>query len=277
MNKKFLSAILFGALMVTSTGTFVSCKDYDDDIDNLQTQVDQKASLEKLTSLESDLAAAKNEAAAAKAAAEKAADAAEAARQEAKIAAIEAVEEKVASLTEEINATINASKAEVEEMAARIDTLVSEALGLIGNRLTSVALIPTTHINGIPAITVHTLKYTPQVYVKNEHEGVKYGDHAENPWLDHTAVLDEEKKPVAARFISSNDNEVKFHLNPSLGVRPQDILLPSFDCIVSENYDTRAVDAKLASNNSPIMPTPGQEIDIEKGILTLKFQKSLLE
>ena len=34
MNKKFLSAILFGALMVSSTGTFVSCKDYDDDIDN---------------------------------------------------------------------------------------------------------------------------------------------------------------------------------------------------------------------------------------------------
>ena len=35
MNKKFLSAILFGALMVTSTGTFVSCKDYDDDIDSV--------------------------------------------------------------------------------------------------------------------------------------------------------------------------------------------------------------------------------------------------
>ena len=35
MNKKFLSAILFGALMVTSTGTFVSCKDYDDDIDEI--------------------------------------------------------------------------------------------------------------------------------------------------------------------------------------------------------------------------------------------------
>ena len=35
MNKKFLSAILFGALMVSSTGTFVSCKDYDDDIDRI--------------------------------------------------------------------------------------------------------------------------------------------------------------------------------------------------------------------------------------------------
>ena len=43
MNKKFLSAILFGALMVSSTGTFVSCKDYDDDIDNLQGQIDKLA------------------------------------------------------------------------------------------------------------------------------------------------------------------------------------------------------------------------------------------
>ena len=40
MNKKLLSAILFGALMVSSTGTFVSCKDYDDDIDELTSRVD---------------------------------------------------------------------------------------------------------------------------------------------------------------------------------------------------------------------------------------------
>ena len=43
MNKKFLSAILFGALMVSSTGTFVSCKDYDDDIDNLQERSYEKS------------------------------------------------------------------------------------------------------------------------------------------------------------------------------------------------------------------------------------------
>ncbi len=40
MNKKFLSAILFGALMVSSTGTFVSCKDYDDDIDQINQKLD---------------------------------------------------------------------------------------------------------------------------------------------------------------------------------------------------------------------------------------------
>jgi hypothetical protein len=48
MNKKFLSAILFGALMVTSTGTFVSCKDYDDDIDNIN---------KELSTLKGDLSA----------------------------------------------------------------------------------------------------------------------------------------------------------------------------------------------------------------------------
>lgn len=39
MNKKFLSAVLFGALMATSTGTFVSCKDYDDDIDQINNKL----------------------------------------------------------------------------------------------------------------------------------------------------------------------------------------------------------------------------------------------
>lgn len=49
MNKKFLSAVLFGALMVTSTGTFVSCKDYDDDIDRIDTELgDLKSKLDAL-------------------------------------------------------------------------------------------------------------------------------------------------------------------------------------------------------------------------------------
>ena len=51
MNKKFLSAILFGALMITSTGTFVSCKDYDDDIDQINTE---------LSDLKSQVAALQN-------------------------------------------------------------------------------------------------------------------------------------------------------------------------------------------------------------------------
>ena len=40
MRKKYLSALLFGALLFASAGTFTSCKDYDDDIKNLQGQID---------------------------------------------------------------------------------------------------------------------------------------------------------------------------------------------------------------------------------------------
>lgn len=42
--------MLVGALLMASTGTFTSCKDYDDEIANLQEQVNQKASIEELRS-----------------------------------------------------------------------------------------------------------------------------------------------------------------------------------------------------------------------------------
>ena len=41
MNKKFLTALLLGAFTIASTSTLVSCKDYDDDIDALQEQINQ--------------------------------------------------------------------------------------------------------------------------------------------------------------------------------------------------------------------------------------------
>ena len=39
MNKKFRSVILFSALMVGTAGTFTSCKDYDDDIDQINNEL----------------------------------------------------------------------------------------------------------------------------------------------------------------------------------------------------------------------------------------------
>ena len=56
MNKKFLSVILFSALMVGTAGTFTSCKDYDDDINNLQEQIDGQNGLSaKITAVESSI------------------------------------------------------------------------------------------------------------------------------------------------------------------------------------------------------------------------------
>ena len=53
MNKKYLSVVLFGALLAASAGTFTSCKDYDDDIKGLQEQIDKSGST--ITDLQTQL------------------------------------------------------------------------------------------------------------------------------------------------------------------------------------------------------------------------------
>ena len=52
MKRKYFSALLMGALTIASVSTFTSCKDYDDDISNLQQQIDaNKSTLEELSKL----------------------------------------------------------------------------------------------------------------------------------------------------------------------------------------------------------------------------------
>ena len=123
MNKKFLSAILFGALMVSSTGTFVSCKDYDDDIDELWDAMDGKAAITDLTTQVSNMQSALD---AAKASAENALAKAEEAKKAAETngtditkinAEIKALQEKIKNLE---NATIDveALKSELKQTIA---------------------------------------------------------------------------------------------------------------------------------------------------------------
>lgn len=50
MKRKFISAMLFGALLIAPATTFVGCADYDDDIENLQNQITNNATtLDQLT------------------------------------------------------------------------------------------------------------------------------------------------------------------------------------------------------------------------------------
>ena len=148
MNKKFLSAILFGAALATSTGTFVSCKDYDEDIDFLQTQIDQNASsltadmAAKIAALESQisalnsakqdlavqLATAKSEVAAAMEAAKDAqGDADELAKTISEaVARVSVLEQKSASL-ESVVAGLQDSKA---QMSASLNSLQASITAL---------------------------------------------------------------------------------------------------------------------------------------------------
>ena len=113
--------------MASSTGTFVSCKDYDDDIEDLQEQLNKKASLEELTqkvsTMESSVADAKKAAEEAKAKAEEALKKAEEGGSNSgvtesdlenlkkeiqtqidKLASLESVDKKISALKEELKA-----------------------------------------------------------------------------------------------------------------------------------------------------------------------------
>ena len=83
MKRKYFSALLMGALTIASVSTFTSCKDYDDDIDNLQSQIDKAGLQSNIDALKTQLQDAASTASAAKTTAEsalaKANDAADAA------------------------------------------------------------------------------------------------------------------------------------------------------------------------------------------------------
>ena len=154
MNKKFLSAILFGALMVTSTGTFVSCKDYDDDIENLQSQINNlatKSDVEaKLAQLQSALNAAQ---------AESSANAAD----------IAALEKEVASMQAKIQAAVEADmakyKADIEALIKKVEGVVGE----IADYVTSVELVSSyTHEAEWPlALDFYTTTEKENVFEEN--------------------------------------------------------------------------------------------------------------
>ncbi len=184
MNKKFLSVILFSALMVGTAGTFTSCKDYDDDIKDLQGQLDKKASLDdlnaKVATLQTAVDEAKTAANEAKAKAQEALDKAGSSeggvseadleklqdaleKEMEKLASLEVVDTKIKELRESL-ASEFISEADLKKLATDVETLSVKVMALICHRLTSLTLIPTTHINGIPSIELLTLTYTPQVF-----------------------------------------------------------------------------------------------------------------
>lgn len=121
MKRKYLSALLMGTLLVASTTTFTSCKDYDDDISNLQSQIDKAGLQSDIDALKTQLQDAASTASAAKTTAEsalaKANDAAVKADVDKAIAAVKATADKAATdvaqaISDAANAQAAADKAQ---------------------------------------------------------------------------------------------------------------------------------------------------------------------
>ncbi|OUO66050.1 hypothetical protein [Bacteroides sp. An269] len=131
MRKKYLSALLFGALLVASTGTFTSCKDYDDDINNLQEQISgQEGVSTKISAIESTISSLQS----AQSGLQSAIDAAESAAQQAALtaqnAAIEAAKADLEAAKAELQAAATADK---EELQAAIATVNETLAGISGS------------------------------------------------------------------------------------------------------------------------------------------------
>ena len=136
MNKKFLSAILFGALMVGSTGTFTSCKDYDDDISNLQEQIDgQKGDLStKLSAVESSISSLQSAQSGLQAAIDAAKNDAEKAALAAQNKAIETAKAELETVKTELQAAIKANADDIEAVkaiATKAEEDMAKAIGRI--------------------------------------------------------------------------------------------------------------------------------------------------
>ena len=65
MKRRFISVMLFGALLIAPSSTFVGCSDYDDDIASLQEQINTGATnlddlvKDKVSNMEKEIAALK--------------------------------------------------------------------------------------------------------------------------------------------------------------------------------------------------------------------------
>ena len=123
MKRKIFSKLLMVALVIAAVSSFVSCKDYDDDINNLQKQIDAKAAISQIESLQSQLTAAQSAAQAAATAAENALKEAQAKTTDAavKTAIDEAIAKVNAAAEEAATKNADAIKAAADAAAAAKD------------------------------------------------------------------------------------------------------------------------------------------------------------
>lgn len=145
MKRKYFSALLMGALTIASVSTFTSCKDYDDDIDNLQSQIDKAGLQSDIDALKTQLQDAASTASAAKTTAEsalaKANDAAVKADVEKAIQKVEVTANKAA--TDVATAISNAANAQTTaDGAQKAADAAAKAVRMLRSKLTRLLRMP---------------------------------------------------------------------------------------------------------------------------------------
>ena len=221
MNKKYLSVVLFGALLAASAGTFTSCKDYDDDIKGLQEQIDKSGSTitdlqTQLTTLKAAADAAQATADAAKTAAAEAktaADAAKAAGDQAKAdaatalaaakaaeaAAAQAKADAIEEATKQVEALRNSMQAAIDK---KLDvTAFEEASKLLGARIYGIEA-------GLSNLKNGAVKENTEA-IKSAQDAIEALQSADEDFATTLKELDEYVKITLEAKIDVNADDIK--------------------------------------------------------------------
>lgn len=255
--KKNFSLKFMAMAMVAALTVAPGCKDYDDDINNLREQTAGiKSELAKaktdltaaIKDVEAKAAAAQKAADDAKAAADKAlkdalaadaklkaelealADKAQKAAEAAQKTADEA-NKKADQLRKELDALVkrvdalernSATKEELEkaktDLKAEIDKVMKRVEEFVGNRVTSIALVPRNHVNGIASVELLGVAYKAQKHVVGH-----------QPFYFTTTDV-----ANATKVLKPSQGVAEFRLSPSR-VTEASFTHPSFNTWVSKN------------------------------------------
>ena len=221
MNKKYLSVVLFGALLAASAGTFTSCKDYDDDIKGLQEQIDKSGST--ITDLQTQLTTLKAAADAAQATADAAmtaaaeaktaADAAKAAGDQAKAdaatalaaakaaeaAAAQAKADAIEEATKQVEALRNSMQAAIDK---KLDvTAFEEASKLLGARIDGIEA-------GLSNLKNGAVKENTEA-IKSAQDAIEALQSADEDFATTLKELDEYVKITLEAKIDVNADDIK--------------------------------------------------------------------
>ena len=167
------------------------------------------------------------------------------------------LDEKLDQAVEDLNGKITKLEEKVEQYNTALNARINAVLGIIADRLSSIALVPQYYYDGVPAILFETIAYNPLADDKENEKAVAPKDRGEqNSWL-----VNQFKKYTSAESVA------KFRLNPrTVGVDCADFSL------VGDKADY--VFTRATAPDAPVSIVGTPSYDPKTGYATFKVKKN---
>ena len=167
------------------------------------------------------------------------------------------LDEKLDQAVEDLNGKITKLEEKVEQYNTALNARIDAVLGIIADRLSSIALVPQYYYDGVPAILFETIAYNPLADDKENEEAVAPSFIGkQNSWL-----VNQFKNYTSAESVA------KFRLNPkTVGVDCADFSL------VGDKADY--VFTRAAAPAAPVSIVGTPSYDPKTGYATFKVKKN---